>query len=152
MFYTYILRSSTIRISVTSGVRLIYANASPYTMRAVFHIRRNSDRGKWKPISPLRRKSWLVPSKSISNPAAVTFSPSATSEKAKVVNEAVLVHRSLGEGGRLRFMARQASLHAPKVRFMLCGVAAKRFMCRRHASSTTFPARLTMKHCRVAPI
>ena len=104
MFYTYILRSSTIRISVTSGVRLIYANASPYTMRAVFHIRRNSDRGKWKPISPLRRKSWLVPSKSISNPAAVTFSPSATSEKAKVVNEAVLVHRSLGEGGRLRFM------------------------------------------------
>ena len=35
-------------------------------------------------------------------------------------NEAVLVRRSLGEGGMLRFI--------------FCGYAAKCFMCRRHAS------------------
>ena len=46
-----------------------------------------------------------------------------------MANKAVLVLRSLGGGGRLRFMAR-------KRRFIFCGRAAKRFMCRRHASST----------------
>ena len=137
--------ASAIPTGVTSEVPAIYASVLQYTMRAAFLIRQNSDRGKWKPISPLRRKNWLVPLKSISSPAAVTFLPSATSEKAKMVTEAVLVRRSLGEGGRLRFMHRRCAS---------CFAALPQSASWREAPLHLphSPLRLTMKHCRFTPI